>query len=151
MTSQLKTDIATYLRAHHVVTLATSGSEGPWASAVFYVADHLDLIFLSAPHTRHARNFDGGVAGAIQENLDDWRALKGIQLEGRCHVLTGDERAAAIRTYSERFPVTGPDAPAEIAAALDKVNFYRLKSDRILFIDNARGLGHRETLELSDD
>lgn len=145
----LKETIAAYLREHHVVTLATMSDDGPWASAVFYVPDGLDLIFLSAPHTRHARNFERGVAGAIQENLDDWQSLKGVQLEGQCEVLKDEERHAAIEIYAQRFPVTGPDAPTEIAAALDKVNFYRLKSDRILFIDNARGLGHRDTLELS--
>lgn len=144
----LKKTIVDYLREHHVVTLATTGDEGPWASAVFYVADGVDLIFLSAPHTRHARNFDRGVAGAIQDNLDDWESLKGIQLEGHCRLLESEDRTAAISLYSQRFPVTGPDAPAEIAAALDKVNFYRLESKRIWFIDNARGLGHRETLEL---
>jgi len=149
MTTDLTTTLESYLQDHHVVTLATADSDGPWASAVFYVADGLDLIFLSAPHTRHAKNFDGGVAGAIHDNLENWEELKGVQLEGRCEVLEGDERTQAIGIYQTRFPVTGPDAPAPIAAALDKVNFYRFTATRMNFIDNSQGLGHRESLELT--
>lgn len=37
-----------YLREHHVMTVATHGSEGPWAAAVFYVNDGFTLFCLSA-------------------------------------------------------------------------------------------------------
>lgn len=149
MSTALKNTLEKYLRDHHVITLATAGAQGPWASAVFYVADGLDLIFLSAPHTRHAKNFGAGVAGAIHDNLENWEELKGVQLEGQCEMLEGAQRARAIDIYQTRFPITGPDAPAPIAAALDKVNFYRLKATSLSFIDNSQKLGHRETLDIA--
>ena len=45
-----------YLNSHHVLTLATHGPEGVWAAAVFYTNDGFRLYFLSAGHTRRARN-----------------------------------------------------------------------------------------------
>jgi nitroimidazol reductase NimA-like FMN-containing flavoprotein (pyridoxamine 5'-phosphate oxidase superfamily) len=55
MALNLSSDAADYLVRHHVMPLATHGSEGPWA-AVFYVRVGDDLIFLSSPSGRHCRN-----------------------------------------------------------------------------------------------
>ena len=88
-----------YLQQHTVMTLATSGPNGPWAAAVFYASDGFDLYFLSAGHTRHATDLarDPHVAATIQENYLDWPEIKGIQLEGVVVQLIGEERSAAMR------------------------------------------------------
>ena len=80
------------------MTLATHGPEGLWAAAVFYVSDGFELTFLSAGHTRHARNMAASpaVAATIQEDYSDWAAIKGIQLEGTTQQLAGNERATAM-------------------------------------------------------
>ena len=68
---------------NNVVTLATSGPEGIWAAAVFYAEDGFELTFLSAEHTRHARNIasQSHVAATIQEDYADWPGIQGIQLK----------------------------------------------------------------------
>jgi hypothetical protein len=142
-----------YLAARSVATLATTGADGPWAAAVFYATrEDFTLYFLSSPSSRHCANLahDPRVAAAIHEDTADWRAIKGVQLEGRAAELEGAERAEAQRRYGARFPVVGSlgGAPAALVAALAKVRWYKLVPARLFFIDNAAGFGRRAQVEL---
>lgn len=134
-----------YLRNHQVMTLATSGGDGIWAAAVFYVNDGFDLYFLSAGHTRHARHIaaNGRVAATIQEDYAGWEAIKGIQLEGTARSLEGAERETAILLYEEKYPFVAR-ADQELQAALARVDWYRLRPTALYFIDNSRGFGFRD-------
>lgn len=138
-----------YLEGHNVMTLATIGPEGPWAAAVFYVTDGFTFYFLSSPATRHGRNLaaEPRVAATVQGDDADWTEIRGVQLEGEARRIEEEGRAAAVERYGEKFPVIR-DPQAEIAQALDKVAWYRLVPHRLHFIDNSRGLGHREEIEL---
>ena len=140
-----------YLREHRVMTLATSGVEGPWAAAVFYVNEGFDLYFLSAGYTRHGRNIeaDERVAAAIQEDYRDWEGIQGIQLEGTAHRLEGEARLKAIGLYQDKYPFVRGSNP-QIQAALAKVAWYRLRPTRLYFIDNRQGLGHRDEVEIGE-
>lgn len=137
-----------YLRSHQVMTLATVGEEGVWATAVFYANNGFDLYFLSAGHTRHAQNFrhQPHIAAAIQEDYKDWPEIKGIQLEGDVAQLDGEARETALALYLARYPFLA-DTPA-LQVALTKVNWYRLRPTRLYFIDNSRGFGHRDEVEI---
>jgi len=134
-----------YLQEHQVLTLATSGPDGVWAAAVFYVNDGFDLYFLSAGHTRHASHITKNprVAGTIQEDYAGWQEIKGIQFEGTVHLLTGTQRKRAIALYWRKYPFLA-DAGEAIEVALAGVNWYRVVPDRVYFIDNSQGFGHRE-------
>jgi hypothetical protein len=147
MDDQLKAQVLAYLQAHQVMVLATHGEEGVWATAVFYVSDGFDCYFLSAAHTRHAQNLavTGWASAAIQEDYNDWQAIQGIQMEGDVVLLAGQEREWAMQLYWQKFPFLAQPVP-EIAKALAKVGWYRLRPLRLYFIDNTKGLGHREEL-----
>ncbi len=138
-----------YLREHQVMTLATMGPLGLWAAAVFYVSDGFDLYFLSAGHTRHSQNIAANpqVAATIQEDYADWQDIQGIQLEGQVVELTGEAREVAVARYKARYPFVAT-AESEIASALARVNWYRLRPERLYFIDNSKGLGHRDEIVL---
>lgn len=137
-----------YLRSHHVMTLATQGSDGPWAASVFYAADRFTLYFLSSPTSRHSANVASNprVSVTVQEDYADWPQVKGIQAEGVVAELSRDEEALARRLYGEKYPVVGKlaQAPAVIVKAMAKVRWYRFAPDRLYFIDNAAGFGHRD-------
>ena len=140
-----------YVESHHVMTLATHGPEGPWAAAVFYVNRQFNLTFLSSATSRHGGDLAiaGRAAAAIHEDYDGWSQIKGIQLEGQVHKLTGKLRIEAIARYARKFPVVQPDnAPALIKAALRKVSWYELVPDRCYLVDNSLGFGHRDEIEL---
>jgi uncharacterized protein len=136
-----------YLHSHHVMSVATNGPQGLWAAAVFYANDNFDLIFLSAGHSRHAQNMaaEPRVAATIQEDYADWRAIKGIQLEGIVRLLAGKERERAVTLYQERHAFLAA-VPAPLLGALGRVNWYRLSPDRLYFVDNARSFGHRDEI-----
>jgi uncharacterized protein len=141
-----------YLRDHNVMTLATIGAQGLWAAAVFYVNDGFTLYFLSAPTSRHSLNIESQstVAATIQEDYQDWREIKGIQLEGPSRRIEGAEQAAAIVRYGAKFPIVGnlAQAPDEIFQAMTHVAWYKVAPTRLYFIDNALGLGHRDEIPL---
>jgi uncharacterized protein YhbP (UPF0306 family) len=148
----LPTVVAQYLQRHHVMTLATQGPEGPWAAAVFYAGEGGELVFLSSPTSRHGRHLaqDPRCAATIHEDCRDWAQIRGVQLEGRAVPLEGEEQARGQRLYERKFPfvAAGMDVPVAIAAALARVRWYRLDAQRLYFIDNSRGFGHRDEFEL---
>ena len=153
MPHALPPPVADYLERHHAMTLATCGPDGPWAAAVFYVNDGEDLFFLSSPTSRHCRNLalDARCAATVQDDTSDWVRIKGVQLEGAVSELHGAEEARARQLYGAKFPLVGkPEgAPTAILAALAKVRWYRLRAERLHFIDNSRGFGHREQVDLA--
>ncbi len=144
-----------HLQEHHVATLASSGPDGLWAAAVFYVHAGWELYFLSSPTSRHSVNFShhAQVAVTIQRDYDDWPGIKGVQLQGVVDVLGGTDEARARQLYGQKFPVVGKlaQAPAAIVKALAKVRWYRVRPQRLLYIDNTLGFGHREEVDLTAD
>ena len=142
-------EVLSYLDQHQVLTLATIGSDGPWAAALFYVNKTFTFYFLSAAHTRHSRNITENphVAATIQEDYIDWRSIKGIQLEGNVSQLQGAGQQRAISLYEDKYPFI-KSATSQIRLGLAKANWYRLVPSRLYFIDNSEGLGHRDEITL---
>jgi hypothetical protein len=136
-----------YLAAHNVMTLGTTGPEGPWAAAVFYASRDFDLYFVSSPKSRHAVDIerDGKAAAAIHEDYRDWRAIQGLQLAGTVRRLEGTEREAALACYRDKFAfLDNPSAALlPVLQALGKAACYRLTPSELHFIDNATGFGKR--------
>jgi uncharacterized protein len=151
MSGGLRQRIESFLCEHHVMSLATSGPEGPWSAAVFYASDGLTLYFVSAPDSRHIRDIEAGgsAAAAIHRDVGDWREIRGVQLEGSAARIGGSERAAALARYAGKFPLIAQlsSAPREIAAAMARVEWYRLSPRRVRLVDNSLGFGHREELD----
>lgn len=150
MPGALRERVLAYLRTHHVMTLATHGAGGPWAAAVYYANDGFDLCFLSSPASRHCRNLAANprAAATIQQDYADWTEIKGIQLEGNVAQLRDADERDARALYGDKFPfVRG--AGTTLAQALEKVRWYRMRPERLYFIDNAAGFGQRDEISLS--
>jgi len=137
-----------YLQSHRVMTVATLGSDGPAAAAVFYVNQGLNFYFLSAAHTDHCRNLlrDPRVAITIHEDYAEWSAIKGVQMTAVGRELEAAELDAVRRAYAGKFPGVFDPAAASgvIAQALLKIRWYELAASRVRFIDNAVRFGYRE-------
>lgn len=150
--NELSAEVREYLRCHNVATLATCSGDHPWAAAVFYVCDGPILYFLSSLTSRHVLNLTSNsrVALTIQEDYADWPDIKGVQLEGVASELSGEEEDRARKLYGAKFPVVGliAKAPAAIVKALAKARWYKVTPQRLYFIDNAKGLGHRDEVDL---
>lgn len=134
------------------MTLGTTGPEGLWAAAVFYVNDRFALYFLSAPTSRHSINIASypRVAATIQEDYEDWSEIQGIQLEGQVSRITGVEQASALVRYGLKFPIIAnlSRAPEEIVRAMEDIAWYKLIPDKFYLIDNSLRLGHRDEIPL---
>jgi uncharacterized protein YhbP (UPF0306 family) len=146
----LRSRVQAYLAAHHVMTLATHGGDGPWAAAVFYVHEGWTLYFLSAPTSRHSRNImqNPHVAATIQEDYEEWEEIKGIQLEGAAARLSGAQEERVRGLYAAKFPLLR-DPPAAIAQAMSRIGWYRVAPERAWFVDNSVAFGHRDEVDLS--
>jgi uncharacterized protein YhbP (UPF0306 family) len=158
VSAALRERILEFAHSHQVLSLSTCSAEGPWAAALFYVADaDLGLYFLSDPATRHCRDIasDPRVAITINRSHSDWSEIRGLQIAGRAAAVAAQHRDAVERSYLDRFPdiralVSEPRAPHAHAVAqrFASSRFYRITAQRIRLIDNTRGFGHREELEL---
>ncbi len=156
MSEDLRRQVLTYLKTHNVMTLATAGPDGPWAAALFYVNDGFDLYWLSDPDTRHsldiAHNPQASVA--VHEDYRDWRTIQGIQMEGSAELVgTIIQAIRPMRLYVAKYPFLGDlrNPPPALAKAIATTRVYRFTPGRVYFIDNTKGLGHREEVDLTGD
>jgi len=159
--NKLRRDILDYLAAHNVMTIASCDGNVPWAAAVFYASDEFELYFFSSPKSRHGGNMAANsiVSAAIHEDYSDWRAIRGIQLEGRAERLRSLKLQARFwEVYLGKFPFVKQFFPSGgqagsagdiLKAKLTGVRLYRIVPRTVYYIDNSRGFGHREMLDLS--
>ncbi len=146
--------VGDFLGSHTTMTLATSGEDGPWAAALFYARDSdLNLYFVSASNTRHAVDIERNpkVAVAVNAQHKDWSDIRGLQIGGVAEIVPSDQRAGAVETYLAKFPALRPlfSAPrneqeSRIAQAFAASPFYRVRPNRIRFIDNSKAFGHSD-------
>lgn len=153
----LRESILQYLPSHNTLSLATQGAEGPQAASLFYVNSGFTLYFVSDPATRHATNVGtrAAVAATINGDPDNWRDINGLQIEGQCESVPGKLAAAKVLAlylkkfpFAARFLLSREGLDPATARKVANVRFYRILPERIWYIDNARGFGHRELLLL---
>ena len=143
-----------YLENHHVMTLATVGDEGPWASAVFYVNQGFTLYFFTERNTRHGRNLAANplVAAAIQEDYGEWREIKGIQLQGEATPVGSMEKVGVILLFLRKFPsLCHFFAHSNTAVRMAYAQVYKLVPREAWYLDNQKGFSSRQKLNLRDD
>lgn len=153
-TANLGLDVEAFLAAHHVVSLATTDDDGgPHAACVMYALDGLRLYWMSDPESRHSRHIGARprVTATVAPDYSDFREIRGLQLFGRARRLVDEtESAQARQRMLSRYAFLAELAsgPPALRAAFEKAGFYCLEPDRITLIDNTKGFGHKDTLEL---
>ncbi len=150
----LRDRVAGYLRAHHTMTIATTGPPGntPHAACVFYAVDEaLRLVFLSKPTSVHGTHIGEAapVAVTVTEEYGDWEMIQGVQLWGEARLLGGAAKAGALALYLRRFPFVREflSSPA-LGDMVQDMGVYRVAPHRAAFTDNTTGLFGREVLDL---
>ena len=154
MTSELGRQIGAFLSAHHVMSLASLGPGGPHATSLFYACDGLALLWVSDPDTQHSREIeaDPRVAATVAPDYTDFAVIRGVQMTGAARrIMAADERMRLLAQLEARYAFLGPLAsgPPKLREAYARTAVYRLQPARIVLIDNTKGFGHKETLELS--
>jgi len=149
----LRAEIEVFLAAHHTVSLATVDDEGaPHAANVLYAHDGLALYWMSNIETRHSRHIEARprVTATVAPDYADFRLIRGLQIFGAARRLSGVEslKTAARMVSRYGFLAELAKGPAKLRAAFEMAGFYCLEPTLITYIDNTRGFGHKETLEL---
>ena len=144
--------IAIFLDAHHVMSLATCGAQGPHAANLFYARDGLSLLWVSDRHSAHSSNIGTNpyVSATIAPDYSDFDEICGLQIFGSAHQLSdGAECSSARAVLAARYPTLQllSDRPV-IGRAYASAEVYRLVPNRIVMIDNRRGFAHKDTLDL---
>lgn len=151
--SSLSQEIQSFLVAHHVMSLATYGAGGAHATNLFYACDGLALIWVSEPDTQHSLEIevDPRVAATVAPDYSDFAAIRGVQIAGVARrILAADERMRHLAQLEARYPFLRQLAsgPLKLREAFARTAVYRLQPARIVLIDNTKGFGHKETLEI---
>ena len=154
MNTKLGRQVGSFLAAHHVMSLATCGAAGAHAANLFYACDGLALIWVSEPDTQHSREIeaDPRVAATVAPDYSDFAAIRGVQIAGAARrIVAADERKRHLAMLEARYPFLGQLAvgPLKLRQAYARTAVYRLQPVRIVLIDNTKGFGHKETLEIS--
>ena len=152
----LRAEIEAFLAAHNTVSLATVDDQGmPHAANLLYALDGLVLYWMSDTETRHSRHIAvrPRVTATVAPDYADFRLIRGVQIFGTARRLAGNDSLATVRRMVSRYGFLAElaNGPAALRAAFDKAGFYCLEPSRLTYIDNTRGFGHKETLELPGD
>ncbi len=144
-----------YIENHTTLILATVGSDGAWATPVFYVNRGFKLYFLSEAKTRHSQNLQENevVAAAITEDYQEWQAIQGLQIQGRALLVTSPaEKALATAAYLRKFPAVRHilEAPSQFRG-VKAARWHCLVSEVLRLTDNTKGFGSRFELELKKE
>ena len=154
MTIELDQQIGAFLAARHVISVATLGQSGPHATSLFYACDGLALVWVSEPDSQLSREIeaDPRVAATVAPNYSDFSVIRGVQNTGEARrIAAADERMRLLAQLEARYAFLGQLAtgPSNLREANARTAVYRLHPARIVLIDNTKGFGHKETLELS--
>jgi hypothetical protein len=145
--------IAAFLDAHHVMSLATCGPNGPHAANVFFGRDAFMLLWVSDPQARHSGELeiDPRVAATVAPDYCDFDEICGVQISGEAYrIVHASERDIARALLEARYPSLKhlPDRPP-IKRAYESAELYRLVPRRMVIIDNKRGFGHKDVLDFA--
>ena len=139
MTSQPDKLILTFVRKHHVMTLATMSESGPWCANAFYAfdAESATFVITSDPVTRHGSEMlaNSAVAASIVLETRVVGRVQGLQIAGRAEQLTEEHPLYETlrKAYLKRFPY----------AVVAPLKLWALHADTLKYTDNTLGFGKK--------
>lgn len=126
--------IEKFIKAHHVLTLATATLNGePYCCNCFFAYDNESaaFIFTSGKETHHAQMMEQNsrVAASIVLETRTVGKIQGLQITG--HIKTAKDSDKTL--YIKRFPYT----------AIADLTLWRLEADFMKLTDNTLGFGKK--------
>ena len=134
----LTKEMVSFLKSHHVFTLATVSDNRPWCAQCFYVyvPEWKALVFSSDSDTKHALEFveNPCVAASVLLETETIGKIQGVQMEGVVEKPEGGNLSEASRFYLKRFPY----------AVLIKTTMWVLRLTSVKMTDNRFGFGKKQ-------
>jgi len=148
----LAQEVHHFLESQTVLHLATCRDGQPWSAAVYFVHRGCSFYYISDKESRHCppTRVEIPAAAAISADSADWRQIRGVQMSGVIRTVSHwHQRAAASQAYLAKFPFAGQfvrqqfslDLPALLRQT--RLKIFCFQADRVLYLDNRRGLGTR--------
>jgi uncharacterized protein YhbP (UPF0306 family) len=129
--------ITSFLKKHHVLTLATVSGDQPWVANCFYAfqEEQMVFVFTSGYETRHIQEaaLNPKVAGNVVLETSIIGKIQGIQFSGILIKAEGQALDHASSSYLKRFPF----------AALMDTTLWVLTIDTVKMTDNRLGFGKK--------
>ncbi|PIE84357.1 MAG: hypothetical protein CSA07_02320 [Bacteroidia bacterium] len=127
--------IVDFIKAHHVLNLATSYRDEPWCASCFYVyqPERNSFIFTSSIASRHISDIAHNcfVAASIVLETRTVGRIQGLQLQGLVTRVDPSELVAARRAYIREYPY----------AVLSDLTLWQLDVSKLKYTDNRLGFG----------
>jgi hypothetical protein len=131
--------ITTFLKEHHVITIATCEGSQPWCFNAFYVFDEetQSFIFTSHNDTRHVQEAlkNQTVAGSVVLETSNVAKVQGLQFTGNMLLCEGEMETRANKLYIKKFPF----------ATLTPKTLWRIEISSAKMTDNTLGFGKKLT------
>lgn len=128
-----------FVKAHHVMTLATSFNDEAYCCSLFYVYVEKEgcFVFSSESTTKHVRDIAHNmhVSANIALETEAVGKIQGLQLQGLVYRPQDDMAKTLRRAYMRRFPY----------AALLNATFWVLEPTWAKLTDNRLGFGKKMT------
>lgn len=140
----------------HIMTIAVSSGNIPWAAPVYYVFYNKGFWFFSSRKSRHIADSSGNsglAAAAVYAAPHDWKEIRGLQMQGRIsHAGIPAGAGAAFAKYISKFGfvenmISGkPAGTLPDIESLFRAGWYVFVPDEIYYSDNSLGFGFRERI-----
>ena len=141
MAEEFPKKITTFLKEHHVITIATCKDSQPWCFNAFYVFDEETQAFIFTSHndTRHVQEAlkNATVAGSVVLETSNVAKVQGLQFTGEMHLCEGSQETRANKLYIRRFPF----------ATLAPKTLWQIEIVTAKMTDNTLGFGKKLTWE----
>jgi len=147
MPDDLREEIEEYIRGHDVCTIAIADGKKPSAHTMYYVNEGLHIYMESNPQSQkiHILRANPNISLTIDEDYQDWRNIKGIQLSGKAKI-TDEEHAPRLqRMFTDKFPHLN-----EMGGIPDHHVFIQVKPEKIYYMDFTKRFGKKHVYHVDE-
>ena len=135
-------NVLDFLAEHKKLTLATASTTGvPHAAAFMFVNDGAIIYFWTRPETTTAKQIEQNpvVSFSVDDYVEDWAQLKGVQGAGECRVLLNAQEITNVaRLFAEKYPAV------KAGSATTNISFFRITPTQLQYLDNTQGAKKNE-------
>jgi nitroimidazol reductase NimA-like FMN-containing flavoprotein (pyridoxamine 5'-phosphate oxidase superfamily) len=117
----------------------TDGDE-PSAHTVYYINDGMNIYFESDHDSKklHILRTNPKISLTIDEDYDDWRHIKGIQLYGRVQILPESHNTKLNEAFLSKYPHID-----EFGGIPPHHLFVKIIPEKVYWMDFTKKFGHR--------
>jgi nitroimidazol reductase NimA-like FMN-containing flavoprotein (pyridoxamine 5'-phosphate oxidase superfamily) len=144
---KLERDIEEYLKTHNICTIAVSDSNMPSAHTVYYISHRFHIYFASAPDSQkiHILRSNPRISLTVDEDCQNWRKIRGIQLFGRA-LLTDERKSPALQeAFLEKFPHI-----SDVGGIPPHHVFVEVIPEKIYYMDFSHQFGSKKVLYIDE-